>query len=88
MARWVKSWAGRGYAFDPAVTLHRDMANVSTKNIFPGGSYPGGRIISVILAILAEIVALSWTRGRMGWFSTAFTFADFQLAQLQLPVPC
>jgi hypothetical protein len=43
-----------------AVALYHAVANVSTKSIFPGGSYPGERVISVILAVLAGVIALSW----------------------------
>jgi hypothetical protein len=42
------------------VALYHASANVSTKTIFPGGSYHAERIISLILVVAAGLVALVW----------------------------
>jgi membrane protease YdiL (CAAX protease family) len=59
---WLYDNAGKSVF---VVTLYHAVANVSTKSMFPGGSYPGERIISVVLAILAATVALSWPSRRV-----------------------
>jgi hypothetical protein len=43
-----------------AVALYHASANVSTKTIFPGGSYHAEGIISLILVVAAGLVALVW----------------------------
>jgi membrane protease YdiL (CAAX protease family) len=43
-----------------AVALYHATANVSTKTIFPGGSYHAERIISLILVAAAGLVAWVW----------------------------
>jgi uncharacterized protein len=43
-----------------AVVLLHAIANLTFKSVFPGGSYESERIISVILSIIALIVALAW----------------------------
>jgi uncharacterized protein len=43
-----------------AVVLFHAIANLTFKSVFPGGSYESERIISVILSIIALIVALAW----------------------------
>ena len=43
-----------------AVVLFHALANLSFKSMFPGGSYESERIISVLLTIIAVIVALAW----------------------------
>jgi CAAX protease family protein len=54
---WLYDNAGKSVF---AVALYHAMANLSTKTLFPGGSYPAERIISVILVVAAGIVALQW----------------------------
>ena len=44
-----------------AVALYHTVANVSTKTLFPGGSYHAERIIAVTLVVAAAIVAAGWT---------------------------
>jgi membrane protease YdiL (CAAX protease family) len=43
-----------------AVALYHATANLSTKTIFPGGSYHAERIITLILVVVAGLVALVW----------------------------
>ena len=43
-----------------AVALYHATANVSTKTIFPGGSYPAERIIGLILVVAAALAVLGW----------------------------
>jgi CAAX protease family protein len=43
-----------------AVVLFHTIANLTFKSVFPGGSYQSERIISVLLTIIALIVALAW----------------------------
>jgi CAAX protease family protein len=43
-----------------AVVLFHAIANLTFKSVFPGGSYESERIISVILTIIAAIVAVAW----------------------------
>jgi membrane protease YdiL (CAAX protease family) len=54
---WLYDNTGRSVF---AVALYHAMANVSTKTLFPGGSYHAERIISLILVLLAGLVALIW----------------------------
>jgi membrane protease YdiL (CAAX protease family) len=43
-----------------AVALYHAMANLSAKTVFPGGSYQGERVVSVILVVVAGSVAAVW----------------------------
>jgi membrane protease YdiL (CAAX protease family) len=43
-----------------AVVFFHAIANLSFKSVFPGGSYESERIISVMLTIIAVVVALVW----------------------------
>jgi CAAX protease family protein len=50
---WLYDNAGKSVF---AVALYHAMANLSTKTLFPGGSYPAERIISLILVVGALMV--------------------------------
>jgi hypothetical protein len=39
---------------------YRVVANLSTKSLFPGGSYDAERILSLIIALAAAIVTVVW----------------------------
>jgi uncharacterized protein len=41
-----------------AVALYHAMANLSAKTVFPGGSYPAERIISLILVLIAVLISV------------------------------
>jgi membrane protease YdiL (CAAX protease family) len=59
---WLYDRAGKSVF---AIALFHAMANLSTKTLFPGGSYQGERIMSLLLAATALVVALTW-RSRTG----------------------
>jgi membrane protease YdiL (CAAX protease family) len=43
-----------------AVVCFHAIANLTFKSVFPGGSYESERIISVMLTVIATVVALVW----------------------------
>ena len=43
-----------------ATALYHAIANISAKTVFPGGSYHAEQIMSVIIAVVAAIVAVAW----------------------------
>ena len=54
---WIYDNAGRSVL---AVALYHAVANLSMKSVFPGGSYEGERVMAIMLAGLAALVALVW----------------------------
>jgi hypothetical protein len=78
---WLYNDTGRSVF---AVALYYAAANVSTKTIFPGGSYHADRIISVMLVVVAGVVVLVWgartlaSDGRCGWDRDSQSRADYQ----------
>jgi hypothetical protein len=45
-----------------AVALYHAVANLSIKTMFPGGSYPGERLIALLLTGLAGVMVLRYWR--------------------------
>ena len=54
---WIYDNTGRSVF---AVALYHAMANLSAKTVFPGGSYHGELVVSVILVLVAGLVAALW----------------------------
>jgi membrane protease YdiL (CAAX protease family) len=67
---WLYDAAGNSVF---AVALYHAMANLSGKTIFPGGSYPAERVISLILVAVAGCVALGFGRTGSSWRSTSMS---------------
>jgi membrane protease YdiL (CAAX protease family) len=54
---WIYNNTGRSVF---AVALYHTVANVTTKSLFPGGSYDAEPIMSITIAITASIIAVAW----------------------------
>lgn len=54
---WLYNNTGRSVF---AVALYHTVANVTTKSLFPGGSYDAERIMSITIAITAVVIAIAW----------------------------
>jgi len=54
---WIYDNTGRAVI---AVVLFHAIANLTFKSVFPGGSFESERIISVLLTMIAVIVAIVW----------------------------
>lgn len=54
---WIYNSTGKSVF---AVTLYHAVANVSTKTLFPGGSYAAERIIALLIVATAALVVVVW----------------------------